>query len=655
MSRREGSRFANRRPGSAFQSRATEPPVPAGLIKTARKSGQLNLSNRELSEVPQSVWRINVDPPEESYLNVSFTASDRWWDQTDLTKLILASNKLQCLSEDIQLLPALIVLDNKWFQVHDNLLSSLPCAIGQLSQLQKLNISHNKLKELPDELWNLTSLRSLYLHHNELERIQEGIGKLIHLEELDVSSNQLTAIPSTLGELSSLLKFILANNKLKYIPLDISKMRSLKLLDASHNELEGVPSELANMVSLQQLYLRHNKLHHLPQLPSCKYLKELHVGNNQIEYLGSEHLKNLSAVTVLELRDNKLKSLPDEILMLQDLERLDLTNNDISSLPYGLGNLPKLMSLLLEGNPLRSIRRDIINRGTQELLKYLRSRIQETTGQDKSDSTTAMTLPSESMINTYALGTQKLLEYSDRKATIVPDEVFDACDGVPVTTVNLSKNLLTGLPSRISELKATITDVNLGFNKLSSVSLELCTLELLIHLDLRNNLLASLPMEIKQLQQLQTVILSFNRFKEFPNALYHIPAIETILISNNQVGSIDAFQLMQLDKLTTLDMQNNDLMQVPPELGSCVNLSIQSATLFHAEHSYSKEIRFVIHGQLSWLEEQLQSWNILETAFLHKSVPGRGKIALLKILQLIEDLIRIKYLGGFKRKLWLVP
>ncbi|XP_043556040.1 leucine-rich repeat-containing protein 40 [Chiloscyllium plagiosum] len=564
MSRREGSKFANRRPGSAFQPRATEAPVPAGLIKTARKSGQLNLSNRELSEVPQSVWRINVDPPEESHLNVSFTASDRWWDQTDLTKLILASNKLQCLSEDIQLLPALTVLD-----VHDNLLSSLPCAIGQLSKLQKLNISHNKLKELPDELWDLTSLKSLYLHHNELEWIQEGIGKLIHLEELDVSSNQLKAVPSTLGELSSLLKFILANNKLKCIPSDISKMRSLKLLDATYNELECVPPELANMVSLQQLYLRHNKLRHLPQFPSCKYLKELHVGNNQIEHLGSEHLKNLCAITVLELRDNKLKSLPDEILMLQDLERLDLTNNDISSLPYALGNLPKLKSLLLEGNPLRSIRRDIINRGTQELLKYLRSRIQ---------GTNIKLLPSAIYQSWYWL---KAVVYnvgddwrrqSDRKATIVPDAVFDAADGVPITTMNLSKNLLTGVPSRISEFKATVTDVNLGFNKLSSVSLELCTLEFLIHLDLRNNLLTSLPMEIKQLQHLQIVILSFNRFKEFPNALYQIPALETILISNNQMGSIDAFQLMQLDKLTTLDMQNNDLMQVPPELGSCVNL-----------------------------------------------------------------------------------
>ncbi|XP_072129941.1 leucine-rich repeat-containing protein 40 isoform X2 [Mobula birostris] len=475
MSRRGGGRFASSR--AEFQPEPKEQPVPAGLIKAARKSGQLNLSNRDLSEVPQSVWRINVDPPEDCHLSVSFNASDRWWDQTDLTKLILASNKLESLSEEIQLLPALTVLD-----VHDNQLTSLPQAIGQLLNLQKLNVSHNKLTELPDELWNLRTLKNLQLQHNELERIPDGIGHLVHLEDLDISSNRLSTIPSVLGELAGLLRLNLASNKMKSIPPDISRMRSLKYLDATHNELECVPPELAGMVSLEQLYLRHNKLRHLPEFLSCKYLKELHVGNNQIEYLGPDHLRPLSAISILELRDNKLKSLPDEILLLQGLERLDLTNNDISSLPYKLGNLPKLKSLLLEGNPLRSIRRDIINRGTQELLKYLRSRIEEQPGD--SGPATAMTFPSESKSAVYSLGSRKVLEYCNQKATVVPDDVFDASNGTPIVSVNLSKNLLTGVPSRIAELKATVTDVNLGFNKLDSISLELCTLEHLIHLDL---------------------------------------------------------------------------------------------------------------------------------------------------------------------------
>jgi len=59
-------------------------------------------------------------------------------------------------------------------------------------------------------------------------------------------------------------------------------------------------------------------------------LKELFCGNNQIEVLEADHLKHLSSLSFLELRDNKVKSLPEEITLLQGLERLDLTNNDIS-------------------------------------------------------------------------------------------------------------------------------------------------------------------------------------------------------------------------------------------------------------------------------------------------------------------------------------
>lgn len=61
--------------------------------------------------VPQCVWRINVDIPEEANQNLSFNASERWWEQTDLTKLIISNNKLQSLTDDLRLLPALTVLD----------------------------------------------------------------------------------------------------------------------------------------------------------------------------------------------------------------------------------------------------------------------------------------------------------------------------------------------------------------------------------------------------------------------------------------------------------------------------------------------------------------------------------------------------------------
>lgn len=61
--------------------------------------------------VPQSVYRINSEPSEEAQQGVFSGDSERWWEETLLSKLYLSSNQLTQLSEDIRLLPALTVLD----------------------------------------------------------------------------------------------------------------------------------------------------------------------------------------------------------------------------------------------------------------------------------------------------------------------------------------------------------------------------------------------------------------------------------------------------------------------------------------------------------------------------------------------------------------
>uniref|UniRef100_A0A6I8QN14 Leucine-rich repeat-containing protein 40 n=2 Tax=Xenopus tropicalis TaxID=8364 RepID=A0A6I8QN14_XENTR len=554
-------------------SAAYAPTCSAGsvyMIKSVAQTWHICFWGKQFSSVPVSVWRINVDTPPEAHQNVDFGGSDRWWEQTDLTKLILASNKLQLLSEDISLLPALVVLD-----IHDNQIVSLPCAIKELTNLQKLNISHNKIKQLPKELQHLQNLKSLLLQHNQLEELPDSIGHLSILEELDVSNNCLRSISSSVGQLTGLVKFNLSSNKLTALPTEIGKMKNLKQLDCTSNLLENVPASVAGMESLEQLYLRQNKLTYLPELPFLTKLKELHVGNNQIQTLGPEHLQNLSSLSVLELRYNKLKVLPEEISLLNGLERLDLSNNDLGSLPCTLGSLPNLKSLQLEGNPLRGIRRDILNKGTQELLKYLKGRVQVPdvkTQEDENSTATAMTLPSESVVNTHAIVTLKTLEYCEKQASLIPEAVFNATGSSFITTVNFSKNQLTEVPARIVEMKDSVCDVNLGFNKISSISLNLCMLLKLTHIDMRNNVLTSLPSEMEAMTRLQSVILSFNRFKHFPDVLYRIPTLETILISSNQIGSIDPTQLIKMTKLSTLDLQNNDLLQIPPALGNCESL-----------------------------------------------------------------------------------
>ncbi len=72
------------------------------------------------------------------------------------------------------------------------------------------------------------------------------------------------------------------------------------------------------------------------------------------------------------MRDNKISVVPDAISSLSRLERLDLGNNNINALPASMGLLTSLNALVLEGNPLRGMRRDLVGRGAVALLKHLR-------------------------------------------------------------------------------------------------------------------------------------------------------------------------------------------------------------------------------------------------------------------------------------------
>ena len=77
------------------------------------------------------------------------------------------------------------------------------------------------------------------------------------------------------------------------------------------------------------------------------------------------------------LNNNKIKSLDNSIISLNNLKTLDISNNDLSDLPSEIGLLPKLVRITLDGNPLKCIRPNIRTGGSEVIKKYLKSRIDE--------------------------------------------------------------------------------------------------------------------------------------------------------------------------------------------------------------------------------------------------------------------------------------
>jgi Leucine-rich repeat (LRR) protein len=82
----------------------------------------------------------------------------------------------------------------------------------------------------------------------------------------------------------------------------------------------------------------------------------------------------------VDLGNNKLKEIPIALVhYLQNLTLLNIQNNDITDrgVPHLLGNHKTLKTLQIDGNPLKSIRRAIIEKGTETIMKYLRDKYVE--------------------------------------------------------------------------------------------------------------------------------------------------------------------------------------------------------------------------------------------------------------------------------------
>ena len=132
-----------------------------------------------------------------------------------------------------------------------------------------------------------------------------------------------------------------------------------------------------------------------------------------------------------------------------------------------------------------------------------------------------------------------------------------------------------------------------SINKISAISL-------IQFLDFSSNRLSSLPANLSDLKHLREIILSMNRFSAIPECLYSCAKLETILIRDNQVSvqctwelllclwcfmlvylkiinlstfqvaSLEVSKLSQLSMLAVLDVQNDAIAYVPPELGKFI-------------------------------------------------------------------------------------
>ncbi|XP_039685633.1 probable leucine-rich repeat receptor-like protein kinase At1g35710 isoform X2 [Medicago truncatula] len=185
----------------------------------------------------------------------------------------------------------------------------IPSSLGNLKQLQHLNISHNHVQGfIPFELVFLKNIITFDLSHNRLtdldlssNYLKGPVGNLNQLQLLNISHNNIQgSIPLELGFLRNIITLDLSHNRLNgNLPNFLTNLTQLDYLDISYNLLIGtLPSKFFPFNdNLFFMDLSHNLIS--GQIPShIRGFHELNLSNNNLTGTIPQSLCNVYYVDI---------------------------------------------------------------------------------------------------------------------------------------------------------------------------------------------------------------------------------------------------------------------------------------------------------------------------------------------------------------------
>jgi Leucine-rich repeat (LRR) protein len=363
---------------------------------------ELRLSNNALTSLSNSEA---LELPALTCLDLSTNRLSSLPDMaswTNLATLLICENKLAALPDGFLSLQKLRIAD---FTAND--LTKLDERIALMEALENLSLAANPLRErkflsmstddirgdlasrLPNEVvddgadvvlddqtsgpssdWTVTPAGTLDLSNKSLAQVDEetllALAETKDIRQLNLQQNQLLTIPPVLTNLSYLTTLDLSKNNIATLsqPIELLKLRELRLAGNKFTSLAPLIDNLA-APSLQSLDISQNRLTGI--LPTLT--------------------QTFPALVLLLVSDNNLTSVPASAL--SGLRTVNIANNDISRLDPRIGLLAgTLTSLVADGNTFRVPNYQILQKGTEAVLAWLRERVpaaDDGAGEDKAE------------------------------------------------------------------------------------------------------------------------------------------------------------------------------------------------------------------------------------------------------------------------------
>ena len=261
----------------------------------------------------------------------------------------------------------------------------------------------------------------------------------------------------------------------------------------------NIISKQLELAQLNNLYL------YITILPSEIFsftnLKGLYLHDNTILTTISPEIWNLTNLIYLWFRNNKITSVPSEIITLTKLTSLTLSHFDLTSIPPEVYNLNNLTELWLGHNKITSVPSEIFTLTNLKWLWFLSNKL--------------TTIPPE----IWNLTNLQRLWFAENQITSVPSELWTLTN---LKDLYLNVNQITTIPPELWNL-TNLERLQLGSNQLTDVPSELWTLIKLKWLYLYNNQLTSISSEIWNLINLERRLnLSNNQLTTLPSEIWNL-------------------------------------------------------------------------------------------------------------------------------------
>ena len=255
----------------------------AWLEKNENKWYVIDLSSNNLDNIPQNLLKNN-----------------------NITDLVVNSNNLESLpklenikKEDIQHL--------KWISISNNNFRSFP-DLQPFTELEHLSLSDNRIWSLK-EIATFKKLTYLSASDINISEIPEGIGELWNLNVLNLWWNAINKLPSSISKLKSLTQLHLGNNRLND-PIDLSFADNLKDLSLYWNEkIKTFPILSEKAVELEGISVGNTNIKNIPfwlqerykKLKDCNIYNDILNGkdaiNKFLDWSLTEHWYNFTPST----------------------------------------------------------------------------------------------------------------------------------------------------------------------------------------------------------------------------------------------------------------------------------------------------------------------------------------------------------------------